>query len=262
MATAMAWASRGAWDSVAVELDGWRRLSTDPRDALRAYGLGVLGALLGGWGPDRAASLRRAAVDAAAVGDSEDRAELAWLDGIIATARSETLALAEARDRVRRSGAPHAARLEASLDGFQQAVSGDRSTGARTLERIELEAGERWAAWDHAGRHPYLSAVNRLHAARWLLAAGDTTAAARLLEWYHGVPGTRDSFRDTFATFAVVPLVFSELARIAEHRGRTEEAAAYRLRIVRSFDAPSSAEGRAILAEATAALARDAETRR
>ena len=262
MATAMAWATRGAWDSVAVELDSWMRLSTDPRDALRAYGLGVLGALLDGWEPDRATSLRRAAADAAAVGDAHDRAELAWLDGVFASLQSDTVALAEARNRIRRSDATHAARLDASLHGFQQAATEDESTGARTLERIELEAGERWAAWDHSGRHPYLFAVNRLQAAQWLLSAGDTTAAARLLEWYHGVLGTRDSGRDMFATFTVLPFVFTELARIAEARGRAEEAAGYRLRIVRSFDLPSSPEGRAILAEATAALARVAEVRR
>ena len=239
MANTMAWAARGAWDSVAVELDGWTRLSTDPRDALRAYGLGVLGVALGGWEVERTASLRRAAEDAAAAGDPGDRAELAWLDGMLAYASTDTSALAGARDRLRRSGATHAAALDGSLEGFQQAALGDAPGAARTLERIELDAGERWAAGAYGGRHPYLFAVNRLYAGRWLLAAGDTASATRLLEWYHGIPGTRDSFRDTFAAIAVLPFVVAEQARIAAARGRTEEAADHYRRIVRHYDLPS-----------------------
>ena len=259
MGITMAWATRGAWDSVAVELDAWMRLSTDPRDPLRGYGLRMLGVVLGGWGPERVGSLRRAAAEGVAAGGPDERAELAWLDGILAHARSDASALDDARDRIRSSGATHAGVLAGSLDGFRQALSGDETAAARTLERIELDAGERWSAAAYAGRHPYLSAVNRLHAGRWLIAAGDTAAAARLLEWYHGIPGTRASFRDTYATFAVLPLVLTELARIAEARGRAEEAADHRRRIVRYYDLPSSPQGAALLEEAKSALARAPE---
>jgi tetratricopeptide (TPR) repeat protein/TolB-like protein len=265
MANTMAWAARGAWDSVAVELEGWTRVSTDPRDALRAYGLGVLGVVLDGWEVDRAASLRRAAVGAAAEGDPDDRAELAWLDGVLASwsySSADRSALADARDRLQHSGATHAAMLDGSLKGFQQAALRDERAAARTLERIELDAGERWAAGAYAGRHPYLFAVNRLHAGRWLLAAGDTTAAARLLEWCHGIPGTPDSFRDTFAAIAVLPFVLAEKARIATARGRTEEAADHYRRILRHYDLPSSPRGVALVEEARAALAAGGGPRR
>jgi len=103
----------------------------------------VLGVVLGGWEVERAASLRRAAADASAGGDPVDRAELAWLDGVLAYlsySSADTSALSGARDRLRRSGAPHAAALDASLGGFQQAAMGDERAAARTLERIELDA--------------------------------------------------------------------------------------------------------------------------
>jgi tetratricopeptide (TPR) repeat protein len=255
MGITMAWATRGAWDSVAVELDGWMRASTDPRDPLRGYGLGMLGVVLGGWGHARPESLRRAAVEAAAAGDADDRAELAWLDGILAYSVGDASALENARIRIQGSGATHAAVLDGSLEGFQQAVSGGEPAAARTLEQLELAAGDRRSTAAYAGRHPYLSAVNRLSAGRWLLSAGDTTAAARLLEWYHGVPGTSQSFRDVFATFAVLPFVHMEQARIAEARGRMEEAAGYYGQIVRRYDLPSSPGGVRLVEQAEAALA-------
>jgi len=98
--------------------------------------------------------------------------------------------------------------------------------------------------------------LNRLHAGRWLLAAGDTAGAARLLEWYHGIPGTRDAFRDTYAAMAVLPFALAEQARIATARGRTEEAADHYRRIIRHLDLPSFPQGVALVQEAKAATGR------
>jgi hypothetical protein len=260
MGTAMAWAARGAWDSAAVELDAWRRVATDQRDALRAYGLGVIGATIGDWDVERVEALGRAATDAAT--DPEDRAEVAWLDGVLAHGRADAVSLAEARVRMRRSGASHAAMLDQTLAGLEQALRGDESAAARTLERVELDDAERWAAGYRGNRHPYLTAVNRLHAGRWLIGAGDTTRAVRLLRWWQGAPGTRDGFRESFATFAVLPFVLIEQARIAEARGRVEEATLLYLRIVRLYDVPSTPQGAGILREARSALERLTEARR
>ena len=75
-------------------------------------------------------------------------------------------------------------------------------------------------------------------------------------------PGTRDGFRESFATWAVLPFVLIEQARIAETRGRIEEAAGHYLRIVRLYDLPTTPQGAAIQAEARTALERLTETRR
>jgi tetratricopeptide (TPR) repeat protein len=260
MGTAMAWVARGAWDSAAVELNAWRRVATDPRDALRAYGLGVLGMTIADWDVERVEALRRTAADAAR--DPEDLAELAWLDGVLAHGRADGASLTEARLRLRRSGALHATTLDQSLAGLEQALRGDESAAARTLERVELDDAEHWAAGYRGIRHPYLTAVNRLHAGRWLIGAGDTTSAVRLLRWWEAAPGTRDGFRESFATWAVLPFVLIEQARIAETRGRIEEAAGHYLRIVRLYDLPTTPQGAAIQAEARTALERLTETRR
>jgi hypothetical protein len=163
---------------------------------------------------------------------------------------------------MRRSGASHAAMLDQTLAGLEQALRGDESAAARTLERVELDDAERWAAGYRGNRHPYLTAVNRLHAGRWLIGAGDTTRAVRLLQWWQGAPGTRDGFRESFATFAVLPFVLIEQARIAEARGRVEEATLLYLRIVRLYDVPSTPQGAGILREARSALERLTEARR
>ena len=262
LGTAMTWAARGAWDSAAVELDAWRRVATDPRDALRAYGLGVIAALIGAWDVERVGALRRAAVDAAAGGDADDRAELAWLDGVHAWSRADTSGLIDARHRIQRSGGSRTASLDQSLTGLEQALRGDESTAARTLERVELNDAETWAGTSRGNRHPYLTTINRLHAGRWLLADGDTTGALRILQWWQAVPGTQAAFREGLASWAVVPFVVIEQARIADARGRVEEAAFHYLRIVRLYDLPSTPQGTAILTEARTALERLTETRR
>ena len=262
MGTTMAWAARGAWDSAAVELNAWRGAWIDARDALRAYGLGVLALPIGGWDAERVESLRRAAADAALAGDPHDRAELAWLDGIMAHSLRDSSGLANARSRIQRTRAPHAAALDQSLAAFEQAARGDEAGAARTLQRIELNAAEHYGAAVYAGPHPYLTPVNRLYAGRWLLADGDTAAAVRIFRWWQGAPASRDAFREAFATWAILPFVLTEQARIAAARGRVEDAVEYNLRIVRLYDLPSTARGAAILAEARAALESSTEARR
>jgi tetratricopeptide (TPR) repeat protein len=262
MGTAMTWAARGAWDSAAVELDAWRGVATDPRDALRAYGFGVIATLVGAWDDERVAALRRAAVNAAAVGDADDRGELAWLDGVHAYSRADTAGLLDARNRVQRSGGSRTASLDQSLAGLEQALRGDESTAARTLERVELNDAEAWAGSSRGSRHPYLTTINRLHAGRWLLADGDTTGALRILQWWQALPGTEAALREGLASWPVIPFVLIEQARIADARGRVEEATLHYLRIVRLYDLPSMPQGAAILTEATNALERLTETGR
>jgi tetratricopeptide (TPR) repeat protein len=262
LGTAMTWAARGAWDSAAVELDAWWGVATDPRDALRAYGFGVIARLVGAWDGERLAALRRAAVDAAAVGDADDRLELAWLDGVHAYSRADTAGLMDARDRVQRSGGSRTASLDQSLAGLEQGLRGDESSAARTLERVELNDAEMWAGSSRGSRHPYLTTINRLHAGRWLLADGDTTGAVRILQWWQTLPGTQAALREGLASWPVIPFVLIELARIADERGRVDEAMLHYLRIVRLYDLPSTPEGAAILTEATNALERLTETGR
>jgi hypothetical protein len=61
---------------------------------------------------------------------------------------------------------------------------------ADSLAFLELEmAGGGWI-YRWAGDHPFANAVHRTAASRWLLARGDSAAAARLQRWHQAVlPG-------------------------------------------------------------------------
>jgi hypothetical protein len=261
LGTAMAWAARGAWDSAAVDLDEAVRLTTDLRDLLRAYGLSVMGVFLGGWNTDRAVARGAAATRVFALGPSDDRAELAWLDGLLCYARSDRAGLVRARARLQRSRSSETLLLDRSLRGFERMLQGDRAGAARTLERLEFDAGEQGAVGRYGAAHPYLSALDRLEASRWLLAVGDTMAAARLLTWYEAtIPG--DAYRADLPNRVAEPFALLERARIEVAQGRGDAAAFHYRLLAAVYDLPSSSQGSAMVAEALGALRRLPQARR
>jgi hypothetical protein len=72
--------------------------------------------------------------------------------------------------------------LDATLGAFEAEAHGDRAIAAATLASINWENPDLLVPGYAA--HPYVIAVSRLAAARWLAADGDSTEAARLFKWF------------------------------------------------------------------------------
>jgi TolB-like protein len=232
MGRAYAWASRGAWDSAQAALGEWVNRSGDYRTSLRAYGLAASAAAFGavsaetaaGWRPDQQRFFLLATPD--------DLAELSWLDGIVAYAGRDSAGIDHARERLTKIPASDREHLVSSLDAFRRHVTGDRHAAARRLAALEWEFAQHDDRAAHA-RHPHRAAVHRLLAARWLLEAGDTLQAARLLPWSDAIGGPASA-----ANQVAAPLALYERARMEEARGRQQQAvSAYRAFLER-YDRP------------------------
>jgi len=205
--------------------------------------------------PKDAASRRPAArATITALGGEERqtdfRAGLAWLDGMLAFARRDPTALELARQNVRQMGHARADRIDGSLAAFGRALAGDRAAAGRELARLEWQCAIICKSDDEFVT-PNI-AVHRLAAATWLLEAGDTTQAARLLNWHEatdmwGVTG--------FFTYAVTPLAYLMLARIEEAQRRAGSARQHYHQFLRRYDSPMPGQ-RHLVEEARAALKR------
>jgi len=102
--------------------------------------------------------------------------------------------------------------------------------------------------------HPFVPAVDRLLAARWLSAAGDLTQAARLLKWNEAIWPRPYCGADPIER-AVSPLASLEQGRVEEARGRDEAARAHYEEFLAQYDMPVAAH-RHLVDEARAALRR------
>jgi serine/threonine protein kinase len=257
-AMAWAWTERGGWDSALTNIRKADQAEPHPADpnpptVVDEYAMTVLGAWLGALREEEANQRRPPA--RAYVANLEPGARrreragaLAWLDGLLAFSRRDQAALDNARQEVRRSGHPHANVIEQSLAAFGRALAGDRSGAGRALAKLE----ERWA-----GPHGFDEfttpdiGVHRIAAANWLLEAGDTAQASRLLIWHEAaIGGWEWSF-----TYALTPLAYLMLARIEESRGNVRLARTYYHQFLRRYDSPMTNQ-RHLVDEARAGLAR------
>jgi TolB-like protein len=247
--TALNWAARGAWDSALATTD--RRTSSDPARpaALDAYRLAVLGAWLGAIPNAEAAGRRPAAARTAVMKLRVFKAELAWLDGILAMARQDARGLASAAAAVRAANDtfPRRSRL-VNLAPFELALRGNRHAAAAQLATLEMESADHnpWMAFD---THPLRRAIHRMAAAPWLLAAADTARAVELLTWHQALSAP-------FAEkIAVAPLAYLMLARIEEARGQFDLAERDYHQFLVRYDMPTASH-RHLVEEGRAALAR------
>jgi tetratricopeptide (TPR) repeat protein/TolB-like protein len=231
MGKGFAYAARGDWDSALVAMARWQRLTNDSTASLTAYGLAVAGAHLASVDRARAAAARPERAPAW----PEGRAELAWLDGITAHANGDVAGLARARRQVRESGSAEADLLERSLAAFAVELTGDRRAAARALAALEWESAERSRHHGYGRDHPYFNSVNRLSASRWLLAAGDTAQAARLLEWHEAVFWEVHRFLGPANAVFAAPAL-SERARIEEASGDSPAATADYREFLQRYD--------------------------
>lgn len=242
-------AARGAWDSALVSLDRWVEgtgtavIAETPDAALVAYGLATAAALLGEIDPAESLERRPAAAALVRDGTADGRAELAWLDGVLAFAAGDSAALEGARGRLSEVNATWSELLERSLTAYRTALAGDRAGAGRDLAALELESAEVLRHHLTARRHPFLTSLHRLSAAPWLVAAGDTATAERLLTFSEAIYWNAQRFLDpvnrTLHTYALLGR-----ARIADARGLRDEAAELYRRFVERYDL-----GRSVLQE-------------
>jgi hypothetical protein len=102
-----------------------------------------------------------------------------------------------------------------------------------------------------AGMHPYITAIHRPAAARWMLDAGDTLQALRLLRWHEAIVRSDASAPSRL----VEPLALFERARLEESLGRFEAAGEHYGAFLERYDLPPAVHRR-LVAEAGAAVDR------
>jgi hypothetical protein len=243
---AYSFAGRGAWDSAMVAMDRYVESGTNPNAPMLAYQTATLGAWVGAIDPAEAASSRGAAARAAAEGDRTTKAQLHWLDGVLAATRGDRSAVAAARLALHALADSGTVSAERSLSAFELALAGRTSEAGRRLAALE------WARAEHPGKGELdlraLTAVNRLAAADWLLAAGDTTQAARLLRWH-------EAYTFSNWTTMVMPLAYLRRARIEERQGRLAVAERFYREFLLQYDLPVSRHQH-LVREAALALVR------
>jgi hypothetical protein len=254
LSTAIAHAARGNWPSAVTWADRYARAAPHAHGPLWAFGLAATGVWLGAVEARDVAPLRARAALSAAARSREGAAELAWLDGLLAAAGRDTSGIVTVLTSLGAAGVESAPALAASLEALLLAARGDRETAARRLSDLEWENADRGWQFRFGQAHPYVNSVNRLAASRWLLAAGDTATAARLLLWHEAeFPGTVHPLQAI--NVALGNLAIFELARIEDARGRRSLAIEYYRRFLDRYDEPP-APHRAMAAHARAALAR------
>jgi hypothetical protein len=240
-------ASRGRWDTALVVMDrGARDISTSEA-GLAAYRLAAIGRWLGAVEPSVVSARRLRAGGATDVMRVGHRAELAWLDGLVAVTERDTAALAGARVELRRTGAPEVELLDSSLAAFAHDLGGDRPRALALLLSLEKDR------YRVDNVHPYLAGVHRMTASRWLAMSGDTVGAARLLTWHESM-----GFRSPQALHAhalLAPFANLERAPLLQALGQREAARLLYERFLAMYDSPVRAhEG--LVTEARADLAR------
>ena len=231
---ALGWVSRGAWDSVSValgEID--RHALYNWWSAVDGYALAVAGVWLGGLDPRDARNLRSAAaqvVERTPVNQGHDyfQAELIWLDGMLAWAQGDRAGLESAR----RELPERLDQAKQSLAAFQLALSGARRKAGETLAALEWRRAEQLSDGPTA---QYITGFDRMAASRWLLEAGDTAQAARLLTWNEAWGGVSGSVgAGVFGSLA-----YLERARIEDARGNGPLAREYYQEFLLRYDMPT-----------------------
>ena len=212
-----------------------------------AYRLAAIGRWLGAVEPSVVSARRLRAGGATDVMRPGHRAELAWLDGLVALTERDTAALSAARAALRQTGAPEVALLDSSLAAFAHDLGGDRPRALALLLALE---NDRYRV-DNV--HPYLAGVHRMTASRWLAVSGDTLGAARLLTWHESI-----GFRSPHALHAnalLAPFANLERAPLLQALGQREAARELYERFLAIYDSPDPAH-QGLVAEARADLAR------
>jgi hypothetical protein len=247
--TAYNWAARGAWDSALATIDQPTGNTPDLPRAVDTYRLAVLGAWLGALPNAQAVKRRPPAAVALAITEAVFKAELGWLDGVLAAARQDAQGLRLAAAAMQAAGDTSAVRSRlVDLAPFELALRGKRQAASFRLATLEMKSADRnpWMAFE---THPIRRAINRMAAVPWLLAAGDTARAVELLMWHEAYSGP------FMEKIPVAPLAYLELARIEEARGHLPAARRDYQQFLARYDMPPASH-HYLIQEASVALAR------
>jgi hypothetical protein len=145
-----------------------------------------------------------------------------WLDGMLACARGDRDGLRVARTALAGSSYDGANRLTRSLEAVEAALPGNRAAADLLMEDETRAADSAWV-FRFGSRHPFLTAINRFAAARWLLASGDSVQAERLLRLHQtDLPGTLHPMQSVHLIMGT--LLLPELAGIEDARGLPDRA--------------------------------------
>jgi len=236
--SALSWAARGAWSSALTLLDAYVQDSTAPAPALERYRLTVEAAWLGLLDPAEAVERRREVAQLLALAPpspatQQRQALLAWLDGLLAFRQGDRNALRRADSALNALDLPDARFNRRSLAAFDLALDGDSTAAGHSLAALEWECARVLTC----GLGNYDLAVHHLAAADWLLEAGDTVEAQRLLVWHEAwLSGRLWSGTEVLAGLAEL-----RLAQVAEAQGRLAEALRGYNAFLRRTDRPDPA---------------------
>jgi hypothetical protein len=245
---AYGWAMRGTWDSTLVALDRYTRESSDDLAPLLAFKLTATGEWLGGF-PAATSDryLPRAAAVADGIEDSEERAieqaMLHYAGGIAAASRQDADALRHADRQLSRIDNREARAAQRALAAYELQIRGYVAEAADSLYEV---------TWRGPPWRKHMVSINRLNASRWLLAAGDTARATKLLSSCQ-----RASFflPEFYESLLLAGHCYLELARIEEARGRDGLARKYYWQFLKRYDSPVESQ-REMVEEARAAYER------
>jgi tetratricopeptide (TPR) repeat protein len=244
-----AWAMRGAWDSTLVTLDRYMRESSDEMAPLKAFKLTALGEWLGGvpaGTSDR--YLPGAAAFAERLEDPGDRATeramLDYLQGVLAAARQNSEALRQADRQLEGIDHSVARTAQRALAAYALQLQGSVAEAADSLYEVTWGGVPPW--------YKRMIAINRLNASRWLLLAGDTARASKLLS---SCQRSSLFIPEWDESRLLAGHCYLELARIEEARGRDGLARKYYWQFLKRYDSPVEAL-RPLVEEARAAYER------
>jgi TolB-like protein len=249
---ALAWAARGAWNSSLESAERWARASASAEGALGAYRLALAGVAWGGVPLEQSLQLRPTDERVISQWSADDRAELAWLDGLFGYLREDAQRINNARALVATAQGAHTGVLERSLAALAADVGGERQRAAREIVTLESEIADRGALLAIGGHHPLLSTAHRMLAAQWLRRLGNETEAARLLTWHEAIPGPA-VLQAWNAGIGGIALI--DRAELAESAGDRQRALLHFKRFVEQYDRPGLAV-RPLVERATAGIAR------
>ncbi len=227
-------AARGSWDSVVVRARDLGRQHPAPEVLLAAYETLAFGEWLGAVSTSDADAMRNTLEPALGRLDGENRATVAWLDGIRAASAGDSVRLSAALQAVAATRSHSAPYLRSSLDAFRREMHGDRAGATQALLSAELS----WRELNPSTQVMTMS-VNRLATGRWLAAAGDHERAARLLAWHDAAIS---SGRAAHPMMVVSSATMLERATVLEASGRHDDARYFYERFLAMHDAPDPSQ--------------------
>jgi serine/threonine-protein kinase len=256
---AAGWAARGAWDSAFVDMDRALRLSPADQRRTLAYGLAVLGVVLGAVDNATAARWRPDFEMASGPTSIETMAARAWLDGVLAALRRETEAIAGAKQEAAASGSAFANMFEQSFAALEHYARGDMTRAASTLAELETHNSDRALHRRFGAHHPFVPAIQRMLVSDWLITSGDTATAIGLLTWHEAILWS-DFYPVEIASRIAEPVALFRRAKIEDERQQSGAARTHYLAFLDRYDLPPPAHA-SWIAESIESLSRIAQNR-